>query len=254
LPNIRLIIEYDGSGFSGWQSQLGQRTIEAELKRTLETVLRQPLRAIYASGRTDAGVHARGQVVNFFCEGQPDLSRLARAVSSILRRELTVHRAEIVPDEFHARHSAVSKQYSYTFYNRECPPVLDRGRVWFIPRKLDLKKMQAAAKSFVGQHDFTSFQDSECSSKDPVKTIYESELVQEPPYIKFRVVGSGFLKQMVRNMAGTLVGIGDGRITLSIEEILQAKDRRVAGVTAPGFGLCLDWVCYSAPSAEKAKA
>ncbi len=245
MPNIRLIIEYDGAGFSGWQAQVGQRTIETELKKTLETVLREPLRAIYASGRTDAGVHARGQVVNFFCNQMPDLSRLARAVSSILRRDVTVHRVEVVPDDFNSRRSAVSKQYSYTIYNRECPPVLDRGRVWFVPRKLQIEKMKLAAKSFIGEHDFSSFQDSECSSNNPVKTIFESELIVTEPYLIFRVVGSGFLKQMVRNMVGTLVGIGDGRINASIEEILDAKDRQTAGVTAPGFGLCLDWVKYA---------
>ena len=244
MPNVKLVIEYDGAGFHGWQAQPGLRTLETELKRVLEVVLRQEIKAIYASGRTDAGVHARGQVVNFHCAQVDDLGRLARAVSSIMRRELTVHSAEIVPKLFHARRSARCKQYTYTIYHRGCPPVLEWGRAWFVPQRLDLELMQEAAASLVGLHDFSSFRDSECNAPDPCKELFESELTAELPCVYYRVVGDGFLKQMVRNIVGTLVGIGQGRINASIREILQKRDRKCAGITAPAHGLCLDWVQY----------
>lgn len=244
VPNIKLVLEYNGAGFCGWQAQPGMRTVETELRRVLEVVLREKIGPIQASGRTDSGVHARGQVINFKLENAPDLGRLARAVSSLLRHEVTVHSAEIVPDDFHSRRSARSKQYTYTIYTRNCPPVLDRERVWFVPRKLDLAAMKAAATQLIGLHDFSSFRDSECGAPDPEKEIFESELRVDLPYLYYRVVGDGFLKQMVRNIVGTLVAVGDGRLALSIPELFAARDRKLAGVTAPAHGLCLDWVSY----------
>ena len=243
MANIRLTIEYEGSRFHGWQTQPGLRTIEEELKNVLCMVLREEIPSVCASGRTDAGVHAKGQVVNFHAKEDHDLNRLMYAVSGIFRGELSVVAADIVPDNFHATRSAKSKQYSYTIFHRSCPPVLDRGRAWFVNRTLDIERMQKEAGRLIGVHDFTSFRGTRCNATTPVKEIYESELTWNPPYLVYRVVGNGFLKQMVRNIVGTLVDIGRNRGP-SISEILRAKDRRIAGVTAPPYGLCLDWVRY----------
>ena len=153
MPNIRLVLEYNGKGFHGWQSQPGLRTIEVELKRALQIVLREEIVTLVASGRTDAGVHARGQVVNFVVSSAPDLERLKRSVSSLLRGEVAVRSADLVPDEFHARKSASSKQYTYTIYHASNPPVLDRGQTWYVGPNLDIAKMQREAASIVGKHD-----------------------------------------------------------------------------------------------------
>ena len=245
MPNVRLVIEYNGAGFCGWQKQPGLRSIEGELQAVLQTVLREKISALCVAGRTDAGVHARGQVVNFKTATAPDLKRLMRAVSSIMRPELTVHCADLVAEDFHARKSSLIKQYSYTIYSRECPPVLDRGQVWYVAGPLNIELMRAAAQQLVGSHDFTSLRGAGCTSHSPIKQIESSELSWEAPYLRYRVVAKGFLKQMVRNIVGTLVGLGRGDLQpATILEILALRDRRAAGMTAPAFGLCLDWVKY----------
>jgi tRNA pseudouridine38-40 synthase len=245
LPNIRLIIEYEGSRFHGWQVQPGLRTIQGELQRVLEMVLRKKVGVVRASGRTDAGVHAKGQVVNFHFPEVPDLYLLTHSVSSILRGELAVLSAEIVADDFDAQKNAVSKQYIYTILNRIAPPTYDWGRVWHIGRKLDVQKMIKEAEVLVGEYDFGSFRGKDCSAKSAVRRIIESEISSENDFIYYRVVGTGFLKQMVRIITGTLVALGRGFPKLEpMREILMARDRSRAGETAPPQGLCLDWVKY----------
>lgn len=245
MPNVRLIVEYDGSHFHGWQMQPGMRTIEGEIERVLELVLREKIHPIYASGRTDAGVHARGQVVNFFTTKEPDVLRIAHSLSNILRGELAVVKADIVSDDFNSRYSAVCKQYTYTILNRLGPAVLDYGKAWYIGGKLDPVFMNAQARAVIGEHDFSSFQGSGCNSRTPIKTILESEVTTDGPFVRYRVVGTGFLKHMVRNLAGTLVDLSKNFLALkSMAEVLAARDRKQAGVTAPAHGLCLDWVKY----------
>lgn len=247
MPNVRLVLEYDGRRFKGWQAQPNERTIEVELQKALQTVLRVAVHPIWSSGRTDAGVHARRQVVNFRLEEDPDLFRLSHAVSNILRGELAVVAADIVPDDFHARHSAVSKQYSYVILNRAVPPVLDKGRVWHVARALDVERLKADAAVLVGTHDFSSFRGARCTSRTPVKTIFESEITASGQYITYRVVGSGFLKQMVRAIVGTLVNLNRGLLgQATMQSILEARSRQAAGITAPPQGLHLDWVKYEA--------
>jgi tRNA pseudouridine38-40 synthase len=247
VPNVKLIVEYDGHGFHGWQKQGDLRTIQSELERAITIILRQPIGPLHASGRTDAGVHARGQVVTFKTESVPDLWKIRHGVSHLLKGELAVVSAEIVADSFHPGRCATHKQYSYTILNRPAPAVLDARRVWHVTHELDIECMRRCAAVLVGTHDFTSFRDSDCTAKFPVKTIYSSEVVVNGDTVTYRVVGSGFLKQMVRNITGTLVDFGRGRMRrLSMEEILAARDRRTAGITAPAHGLCLDWVSYDA--------
>ena len=249
MPNIRMTIEYDGSGFHGWQRQPALRTIQVEMERVLRVLLREEIPVVHSAGRTDAGVHARGQVVNFNTSTEPDLARLKQGVSSLLRGDVAVLEVERVSDNFHARRSAVCKQYSYRMLNRAAPAVLDKGRVWHIPVHLDLAVMQAEAAAFLGTHDFTSFRAADCTQHSPVKTILESELYAEGPYLIYRVVGEGFLKQMVRIMVGTLVARGKHQHWVRpVREVIEARDRKAAAMSAPAHGLYLDWVRYRSDS------
>jgi tRNA pseudouridine38-40 synthase len=246
VPKIKLVVEYDGSQFHGWQKQPGLRTVQSELEQVLAVVCRQPISPLHAAGRTDSGVHARGQVVTFTVSELPDLWRLAQGVSHLMKGELAVLSAEAVHDSFHPGVDSTHKQYSYRVLNRPSPAVLDARRVWHISRPLNLELMRACAASLVGEHDFSSFQDSECCAKSPVKTIYVSGIQAHPGgLVVYRVIGSGFLKQMVRNIVGSLVDVGRGRLkVLTFSELLESKDRRKAGVTAPAHGLSMDWVSY----------
>ena len=211
----------------------------------LEVVLKEKVEPIYGAGRTDAGVHARGQVANFFVKLSPDLERLKMAVSSLLRREVVVVDARIMPDDFHARRSATSKLYVYSILNRPLPAVLEHGRAWWVAKKLDLGFLNEQAKLIEGTHDFTSFRASGCGANTPIKTIHSSEFRAQGQQIFYSIKGSGFLKQMVRIIVGTLVELGVEKLELkSISQILDAKNRRIAGVTAPAHGLCLEKVFY----------
>ncbi len=245
MPNVRLLIEYNGSYFHGFQRQPGEITIQGELERVISMIIREEVPYVQAAGRTDAGVHARGQVVNFHCNVSPDLNRLKHSISSIFKGKISVLSADIADDRFDSRKNAISKQYVYTILNRVCPAVLDAGKVWHVSAPLDIERMKLEAAKLIGIHDFTSFRGARCYAKSPVKEILESEIILASPYVIYRVIGRGFLKQMVRIIVGTLVDIGRGFILCdSILEILKKKDRRAAGVTAQPQGLCLEWVKY----------
>jgi tRNA pseudouridine38-40 synthase len=245
MTNIRLVIEYDGGAFHGWQKQPGVRTVQQSLHQALERVLREKIRVVQGAGRTDSGVHARGQVVNFHVNGQHDLRRLRLAVSGILRGELSVVSAEEVDDSFHATRDAVEKQYSYQILNRDVPAALDYQRVWFVSSALNFGLMQEEAAELLGRHDFSSFRASDCTARSSEREITHSAISKEGDLITYTVRGKGFLKHMVRNIVGTLVKISSERFkTPAIKEILEARDRKCAGPKAPAYGLCLDWVRY----------
>lgn len=245
MPNIRLVVEYNGANFCGWQYQPNGRSIQSELNRVLEISLRSKIFSLHASGRTDAGVHAKGQVVCFKTSNQVDLHRLSHSVSSLLKNELSVISAEFVPDSFHACRDAICKQYSYTILNRLSPPVLDYGKVWHIGHKLNVDRMKYEAQQLIGIHDFKCFKGSGCTIKNNTKEIFESEMIIRDELIIYRVVGSGFLKQMVRNIVGTLVGFGKDNLKIgNMKQLLKTRDRKEGGVTAPPYGLSLDWVRY----------
>jgi tRNA pseudouridine38-40 synthase len=245
VRQIKLVVEYNGHNFHGWQKQPGLRTIQGELEKIISVVLRSPSGTLHAAGRTDAGVHARGQVVTFRTEAEVDLYRLANGVSHLMKGELSVVNAEFVPLEFHPGISSTHKQYSYRILNRATPAVLDAHRLWHIAPKLDLERMREDARLLIGTRDFSAFRDSTCTATSPVKTIYDSYFERDGDLITYYVVGTGFLKQMVRNIIGTLTDIGRGRLRArSFKEIIESQDRRLAGVTAPPHGLTMDWVSY----------
>lgn len=243
---VKMVVEYNGAHFHGWQKQPALRTVQGELERILTVVTRSAVGPLHAAGRTDAGVHARGQVVTFKTEQELDLRSVANGVSHLMKGELTVISAEYAPDGFHPGISSTHKQYSYRILNRSTPAVLDAHMVWHISHTLNLERMQEDAKLLVGTKDFSSFRDSTCTARSTIKTIYSSTFRQYGDMIVYEVIGSGFLKQMVRNIVGTLTDIGRGRIRVrSFNDIIFALDRRQAGVTAPAHGLSLDWVSYA---------
>jgi tRNA pseudouridine38-40 synthase len=245
VAHIKLIVEYDGAGFHGWQKQPNLRTVQSELERALSVICREQAGPLHAAGRTDSGVHARGQVVTFFVDNPPPMHKLVAGVSHLLKGELSVISAEIVPDAFHPGISSTHKQYTYRILNRPAPPVLEARRVWHLVPRLDVARMRKNAQELVGTHDFSSFRDSECCATSRVKTVYEIEVVRTCDLIEIRVVGDGFLKQMVRNIVGTLVDLELSRLQgRTMAEIFASKDRRLAGVTAPAHGLCMEWVSY----------
>lgn len=244
MQNVRMVVEYNGEFFHGWQEQPNLKTVYSELKRALKIVLKQDIKGIIASGRTDAGVHARAQVVNFHIDNlNMDLRTLSYAISSIMRYELSVKYIDFAPLEFHATKDSIKKQYSYHILNRPNPPCIEKGLVWHIAKKLNVVTMKSEAKKLIGVHDFSSFRASGCTAKSPIKEIFDININEIDEKIIISIIGSGFLKQMVRNIVGTLVQIGKGHHR-DINEILEKKNRIYAGPTAPAYGLYMDYVEY----------
>lgn len=240
---VKLVVEYDGQAFHGWQYQPGLVTVQGELSKVLQTVLRVPQIHLQAAGRTDAGVHARGQVVAFRCPKSPDLGRLVNAVSSIMKGRLAVTDAGFVSPDFHPRRSSIGRRYVYRIINRPAPPVLLRGTVWHVTFPLDREALERDAAQLAGTHDFSSFRGACCQAISPIKTIQSSRWYEDRGLLHYEVIG-GFLQHQVRIMVGTMVDRARGRISASIPEILAARSRLSAGVTAPPYGLTLDEVLY----------
>lgn len=245
MANIKLIVEYNGAGFHGWQKQPGRRTVQSELEQMIRTVARAEISPLHVAGRTDSGVHARGQVVTFKTEAEIDLYRLSQGISHLMLGELSVLSAEVVPDNFHPGRCSTHKMYEYRILARPAPAVLDARRAWHISHHMDFTVLQDCAQALVGTQDFSSFRDSGCCATSTVKTIFSSRFDREGDLLVYRVVGDGFLKQMVRNIVGTITDIGRGRLReRSMAEIIEGRDRRLAGVTAPPHALCMAWVSY----------
>lgn len=243
--SVKLVVEYDGQAFHGWQYQPGLVTVQGELSKVLQMVLRVPQIHLQAAGRTDAGVHARGQVVAFRCGERPDLGRLVNAVSSIMKGRLAVTDAGFVSPDFHPRRSSIGRRYIYRIINRPAPPVLQRGAVWHVTYPLDREALQRDAEFLGGTHDFSSFRGACCQAFSPVKTIQSSRWYEDRGLLHYEVIG-GFLQHQVRIMVGTMIDRARGRISAGIPEILEARSRTSAGVTAPPYGLTLDEVLYPA--------
>lgn len=240
-------LEYDGAGFAGWQSQQGQRTVQAEIERALSIVADQPVVSI-AAGRTDAGVHARGQVIHadVHCARTPN--QWLRGANSNLPDDIAVIWAREVVSDFHARYSATGRHYRYLVCERGPRTVLSRKRAAWSYRRLDESRMQAAAKSLLGEHDFSAFRGARCQAASPVRNLRELNVTRlSPEWIAFDVTANAFLYHMVRNLVGTLLVVGQGDAGVDWPaEVLQSRDRRRAGPTAPPHGLTLTGVDYPA--------
>ena len=244
MNTYKLHVEYDGTAYAGWQRQPGQPTIQAALEDALSQIIQHPVSTV-AAGRTDAGVHALGQVVSFRSAKPLAPSEWTHALNGILPPDIGILRTEAVGDSFHARYDACAKTYEYRILNQTTRPVLDRLRVWHIAKPLDVTRMRQAARHLPGQHDCSSFQGSPTDVRNPVCNIQQVDYVQEGSLIRFTIQADRFLKQMVRALLGTLVEIGHHKRTPDdLITILHARDRRAAGQTAPPQGLYLVRVLY----------
>lgn len=232
---IALGVEYDGMGFEGWQSQPHGRTVQDALERALEKIAGVPLSAVCA-GRTDAGVHALGQVAHVDTEVSRPLTAWVRGVNTFLPPGVAVTWAHVVDEEFHARFSARSRAYRYLLLNHPVRPALMQGKVGWFHGPLDLKAMEQGARYLLGEHDFSSFRAAECQAKSPIKTLYQADIRRNGDLLSFDFRASAFLHHMVRNLVGSLLFVGKGvRPPEWIAELLEARDRTLAAPTfAPG--------------------
>ncbi|MDK2882562.1 MAG: tRNA pseudouridine38-40 synthase [Bacillota bacterium] len=244
LRNIKLTLAYDGTDFAGFQVQPKARTVQGELSAALGRILGEEVKVIGA-GRTDAGVHARAQVVNFHTAARIPLERLPAALNSCLPRDVTVWQAEEVPAEFHARYSAKTKVYRYLMEVAPYPSPFLRRFSWHLPFPLDVAAMRAAAEELTGEHDFTSFCAAGGAAKSHVRTLRRLAVAEEGGLIAVEAAADGFLYKMVRNLVGTLVEVGRGVLKPEdMGRILAARDRKAAGPTAPPQGLILWHIDY----------
>ncbi|MBI4183581.1 MAG: tRNA pseudouridine(38-40) synthase TruA [Proteobacteria bacterium] len=245
MPRYRLLVEYDGTGFAGWQRQANGPSIQEAIEEAAFAFSGERTTA-FAAGRTDAGVHALGQVVHLDLvrDFPPDTVRAALNFH-LKPRLVVVLVAEVAPPEFHARFSARERVYLYRILNRRSPPALLRGRVWFVPQPLDAAAMAEAAMALVGRHDFTSFRAAICQAASPVKTLDELTVARAGEEVRITARARSFLHHQVRNIAGTLKLVGEGRWRVDdVARALAARDRSAAGPTAPACGLYLVEVRY----------
>ena len=244
MRNVKITIEYEGTDYAGWQVQPNGTSIQEMVQRAIGEITGETDVKINGSGRTDAGVHAAGQVANFTTGSNIPADDLVHAINSKLPDDIAIIDAADVPAEFHARYSAKSKTYRYSILNRAVRSPLDRRRRHFVRRKLDVAAMQAAAEHVVGEHDFAVFQ-SKPNGKPSVRRITSLTVDADGDEVHITVSANGFLYNMVRAIAGTLIEVGLGaRDQDSIAELIESRDRSAAGATAPPQGLCLMKVEY----------
>jgi tRNA pseudouridine38-40 synthase len=243
--NYKLVLEYDGSNYHGWQRQKGLLTIQEVVETCLAIMTQTPVRLLGA-GRTDAGVHARGQVANFLSDTQISPARLLRGLNSLLPEDIVALELISVPKDFHARFKAQSKLYEYRIHNGPKPPALGRQYSWHISRPLKWRAMAHCLKLLEGKHDFSSFQAAGSSVRGTERVVLATEINSVGEHTRFITMeANGFLRHMVRNIIGTLVDVGSGKLTEEgFSAVLAARDRQQAGMTAPARGLCLLEVRY----------
>jgi tRNA pseudouridine38-40 synthase len=242
--NIKLTVEYDGTDYHGWQVQSTGETIQAVLERAVSTLVGCPTRVI-GSGRTDAGVHALGQVANFRSDKELQPHRVQRALNALTPDDITIKTVEIVPDSFHARRDGRSRIYEYRILNRPSPSPFFLKFAWHVHDPLNIAMMREAITCLEGEHDFSSFRAAGCDAAHPIRTIYRTSLTRRGELIVFTVEATAFLRHMVRNLIGTLVEVGrQQRTPQSFAELLKARDRTEAGIKAPAQGLFLMEVKY----------
>ena len=245
MRNIKLVIEYDGKEFNGWQKQPNKLNIQGTIEKAIEAITKEKVE-LMASGRTDAGVHALGQVANFKTNSNIPIDKFAIAINSNLKKSIIIKSAEEVDEKFHSRLSCKKKTYRYIINNSKYGTAIYRNLETCIKEKLDIEKMKEAIKYFEGEHDFKAFKASGTSSKSSVRTIYKAEVIEkENDRIYVELTGNGFLYNMVRIIVGTLVEVGMGKIEpQDIKGIIDSKDRKNAGKTLPPQGLYLLRVEY----------
>ena len=245
IGNFKLTIEYDGTRYHGWQRQKGDRTLQGEIERALETMTGQTI-TLNGSGRTDAGVHAYGQTAHFTCETRLSPDVFQKGLNSLLDADIVIRDCREMDPGFHARFDVRGKTYHYRIRNRPLPSALERLYVWHVRRPLNPAAMAEAAGCLAGEHDFKAFEGAGSPRTHTRRRIIQSKIVSDPEgLVTYQVCADGFLRYMVRNIVGTLVDVGAGKTTVSeFRKILASGDRGRAGATAPPHGLYLMHVDY----------
>lgn len=246
MPRYKLTIEYDGAPYMGWQWQNHGPSVQGVLENAGKKLNRNEPVEVYGSGRTDSGVHALGQIAHIDLKKEYRTDKIRDAMNFHMADDpVTILKAEMVPDEWHARFDATEREYLYRVIDRRMKLSLDKGRLWRIPVKLNVELMHKAAQHLVGQHDFTTFRDTQCQAKSPTKTIDRITVAREEKEIHFYFRARSFLHKQVRSMVGTLVEVGLEKLNPeSIKEILESRDRTKCGPVAPPDGLYLKSVKY----------
>ena len=244
MKNVKLTIEYDGTNYHGWQYQSNVNSIQEEIEKALTKITGEYIN-IFGSGRTDAGVHAVGQVANFYTTCQLPVERFKYALNMRLPRDITIVDSEEVNLDFHSRFSAKKKKYKYIIYNNEIPSVINRNYSYHIINKLNIDEMKEASEFLIGTHDFKSFMTKGTVVKDTIRTIYSIDIIKQDKFIEIIIVGSSFLRSMIRIIVGTLILIGNGKLEKqALPNIILGKKRCLSGPTVPPQGLYLEKVYY----------
>lgn len=244
MRNIKIVIEYDGKDFKGWQKQPNRLNIQGEIEQAIEKVCGEKVDLI-GSGRTDAGVNALAQVANFKTSGNIPVDKIPYALNSQLKKSIRIISAQEVEESFHSRYACKKKTYRYTINNTEQGTAIFRNMECHYSNKLDEGEMNKAIQYFIGEHDFKAFKASGTSSKSSVRIIYEAKVWREDNRVYIQLTGNGFLYNMIRIIAGTLIEVGEKKIKPEkIKEIIQSRNREMAGKTMPACGLCLMNVEY----------
>ncbi|MCK5392605.1 MAG: tRNA pseudouridine(38-40) synthase TruA [Deltaproteobacteria bacterium] len=245
MRNIKIIVEYEGTNYYGWQKQPEGPTIQETIENALENITGENI-FLFGSGRTDSGVHAWGQVANFKTESKIKAAELQMGLNSVLPKDITIKNAQEVGLDFHAQHSVKSKTYIYKVFNSPHPSALLRKRAWYIPHPLELDQMRQSAEHLIGEHDFKAFAQSGAEVKTTVRTVLSVGIEQvNKDILEFNIEATGFLKRMVRLIVGTMVQVGKGRITpLDFSEILDSGEKTKYVYAAPAHGLYLENVRY----------
>ncbi|MGD9300416.1 MAG: tRNA pseudouridine(38-40) synthase TruA [Desulfobacterales bacterium] len=245
IKNFKITIEYDGARYHGWQRQKNDRTIQQEIETAILTMLSQKV-SLTGSGRTDAGVHAYAQVANFKCKTELGPHDFLGGLNSLTDEDIIITSCEEVAESFHARFDARSKIYVYRILNRPNPSAIFRKYAWYVRKKLDLDRMRSAISHLIGSHDFKAFEGAGSPRSHTIRNVFNAHLIEEADgYLAFEIEADGFLRFMVRNIVGTLVYVGLGKISSTdFWRILESGDRSLAGITAPAHGLFLKKVVY----------
>ncbi len=247
MPRYRLLIEYDGGPFHGWQAQADGPSIQTSLARAVEGFSGERVQ-VFGAGRTDSGVHATGQVAHIDLARDWPAPTVRDAINAHLVPDpIVIVEAEVAEPDFHARFSATGRRYLYRILNRWTPPALDKGRVFWVRKALDAAAMQAAANLLLGRHDFTTFRDAACQANSPLRTLDVARITREGDEVHLDFAARSFLHRQVRSMTGALAEVGVGKRTPDdVRSALEARDRRRCGVVAPAHGLYLTHVSYAA--------
>jgi tRNA pseudouridine38-40 synthase len=245
LKNFKIIIEYDGTRYHGWQRQKEDTTVQGEIEKALSIMTAKQI-VLNGSGRTDAGVHALGQAANFLCDTDLEPGVFQRGLNSLLPEDIVIRECRQVDDTFHARYNVKSKIYHYRIFNHPLPAAINRQYVWSIRKQLDTEAMRFAVSHIIGHHDFKAFEGAGSPRAHTTRHVMAADLIDAGNRrFTFRIEADGFLRFMVRNIVGTMVDVGLGKtLPAEFKQILKSKDRTKAGATAPARGLCLMEVRY----------